>query len=280
VIGVLRLGALFSVALLADAPSTALAQSAPTVADFITTIGGETSLKTMGGNMTWPQAQPLVRNKDELLGYRFFAENISSNAMATTERVRKAFATACRSAGGALEPNDGVVAKAFYDRVLSDVIGPRIGKDYWRGHVAVCSKGPTNILGGFVAIVHDTTDVVSKGDIGSRFLSKVFGLPTHTAIYAFRPNQIENRATLEAAAAKRILAAATERADETARTEAFRKEIAVGSETNCGTVIQLRGPMVEIAVPAYRNTPNGQSTFWSKRDRLYPVGPALCSYGL
>jgi hypothetical protein len=68
--------------------------------------------------------------------------------------------------------------------------------------------------------------------------------------------------------------------DEVARAEAFRKAMAVGSETNCGTVIQLRGPMVEIAVPAYRNTPNGQSTFWSKRDRLYPIGPALCSYGL
>jgi hypothetical protein len=164
-------------------------------------------------------------------------------------------------------------------RVLGDVIGPRIGKDYWRGEVAVCSTGPTNVLGGFVAIVHDTTDVVSKGDIGSRFLSKVFGLPTHTAIYAFRANQIENRVTLEAAVAKRTFAMATERAEEIARTEAFRKEIAVGSETNCGTVIQLRGPMVEIAVPAYRNTPNGQPTFWSKRDRLYPVGPALCSYG-
>jgi hypothetical protein len=275
-----RLGAVFSVALLPAVPSTALAQSVPIVTDFITTIGGDTSLKTMGGTMTWPQAQPLVRNKDELLGYHFFAENISSNAMASTERARQAFATACGSADGALEPNDGLVAKAFYDRVLSDVIGPRIGKDYWRGHVAVCSKGPTNILGGFVAIVHDTTDVVSKGDIGSRFLSKVFGLPTHTAIYAFRPNRIENRATLEAAVAKRTLAAATEQAEEVARTEAFRRAIAVGSETNCGTVIQLRGPMVEIAVPAYRNTPNGQSTFWSKRDRLYPIGPALCSYGL
>ena len=111
-------------------------------------------------------------------------------------------------------------------------------------------------------------------------MMRLLPVPTVTAIYAYRPNQIENRTTLEAAIAKRALAAATARADEVARTEAFRKEIAVGIETNCGTVIQLRGPMVEIAVPAYRNTPNGQSTFWSKRDRLYPVGPALCSYGL
>jgi hypothetical protein len=266
--------------LLAAMPHGAGAQVPPAVADFILTIGGDTSLKTMGGTMTSPQAQPLVRNKDELLGYRFFADTLSTNAMAITDRALRAFVTHCVSAGGTLEPDEGVVAKAFYNRVLSNVIGPRSGKDYWRGHVAVCSGGPNRGLGGFVAIVHDTTDVVSKGDIGSRFLSKVFGLPTNTAIYAFRPDQIETRAALEAAVAKRVALAAADQANESARTEAFRKDIVVGSETNCGTVIQMRGPMVEIAVPAYRSTPNGQSTFWSKRERLYPVGSALCSFGL
>lgn len=264
----------------ATMPLAAAAPNPPAVSDFISKIGGDTSLKTMGGTMTWPQAQPLVRNKHELLGYRFFAENISSNAMATTERSRQAFATACVSAGGTLEADEGVVTKEFYKRVLGDVIGPRVGKDYWRGHVAVCAAGPNRVLGGFVAVVHDTTDVVSKGDIGSRFLSKVFGLPTNTAIYAFRPNQIETRAALETASAKRVALVAAEQANESARTEVFRKDMAVGSETSCGTVIQLRGPMVEIAVPAYRSTPTGQSTFWSKRERLYPAGPALCSYGL
>ncbi len=62
--------------------------------------------------------------------------------------------------------------------------------------------------------------------------------------------------------------------------EAFQKDIVVGTETNCGTVIQVRGPMVEIAVPPVRPTPNGQSTFWSKRTALTHPGPALCTYGL
>ena len=36
----------------------------------------------------------------------------------------------------------------------------------------------------------------------------------------------------------------------------FRRDLAVGIETNCGTVIQIREPMVEIAVPPIRLTPN------------------------
>jgi hypothetical protein len=129
------------------------------------------------------------------------------------------------------------------------------------------------------APVHDRTDVVSKGHVGSSLLSKEFGLPTNTAINAFRPNQIETRASLEAASNRRTLAAQTDVANERARTDSFRKEMAVGSEVNCGTVTQLRGPMVEIVVPPYRSTPNGQSTFWSKRERLYPAGMMHCSYG-
>ena len=110
-------------------------------------------------------------------------------------------------------------------------------------------------------------------------MSKEFGLPTNTAINAFRPNQIETRASLEAASNRRTLAAQTDVANERARTDSFRKEMAVGSEVNCGTVTQLRGPMVEIVVPPYRSTPNGQSTFWSKRERLYPASMMHCSYG-
>jgi hypothetical protein len=44
--------------------------------------------------------------------------------------------------GGALEPDEDLVAKAFYQRVLGDVIGRRSGKDYGRSHVAICSAGP------------------------------------------------------------------------------------------------------------------------------------------
>jgi hypothetical protein len=109
--------------------------------------------------------------------------------------------------------------------------------------------------------VHDNTDVVSNGDIGSRFFSKMFGLSTNTAIYAFRPDQIESRASLVAAISRSTVAAEIDQANERARAEAFRNDMAVGTETNCGTVIQLRGPMVEVAVPAYPTTPNGQSTF-------------------
>lgn len=53
----------------------------------------------------------------------------------------------------------------------------------------------------------------------------------------------------------------------------------IGTVTNCGTVIEVRGPMVEIAVPPTVLTPNGQTTFWSRRDAL-PPSSTPCTYGL
>ena len=73
------------------------------------------------------------------------------------------------------------------------------------------------------------------------------------------------------------------RADDAAEqkeNDAFRQTLAIGTETNCGTVIQIRRPMVEIAVLPVRLTPNGQSTFWSKRTVLARSGIAPCTYGL
>ncbi|KQN72970.1 hypothetical protein ASE91_18135, partial [Sphingomonas sp. Leaf62] len=67
---------------------------------------------------------------------------------------------------------------------------------------------------------------------------------------------------------RQLAAILADYATEQRANEAFQKDIAVGTETNCGTVIQVRGAMVEIALPPVRPTPNGQSTFWSKRTAL------------
>jgi hypothetical protein len=46
--------------------------------------------------------------------------------------------------------------------------------------------------------------------------------------------------------------------------EAWREKLAIGTETNCGPVIGLRGPMIEIAH-------SGQPS-WLRREQLFPVG--------
>lgn len=38
--------------------------------------------------------------------------------------------------------------------------------------------------------------------------------------------------------------------------------------------------MAEIAVPTNRRAPNGESTFWSRIERLAPPGYAICTFGL
>jgi hypothetical protein len=45
---------------------------------------------------------------------------------------------------------------------------------------------------------------------------------------------------------------------------AWREKLAIGTETNCGPVIGLRGPMIEIAH-------SGQPS-WFRREQLFPVG--------
>jgi len=131
-------------------------------------------------------------------------------------------------------------------------------------------------MGGLVAITFDNTELATKGDLGTRLFSKISLMATRTAVYAYLPANIRTAASFETQqAALRADDAAEQRAN-----EAFRRDLAVGTETNCGTVIQLRGPMVEIAVPPVRLTPNGQSTFWSRRTVLARPGRAPCTYGL
>ena len=253
--------------------------SAPAIADFLTTIGGDTAMKTSGSSPSDPDPQiyPLLRDEPEIIGYRFFAQKLTANGSATAERARNAFAQECAAKGGHLEPDDGDVIRSFRERVLRRRLPPRGSfKHFWSGMSAVCSRSPSEVMGGFVAITYDTTEVASKGDFGSRLLSRISTIPTRTAVYAYRPGLIRSAASLQGEKAAKL-------ADFEAKqrgAEAFRRDLTLGTETNCGTVIQIRGPMVEIAVPPVRLTPNGQSTFWSKRTVVAPPGMAPCTYGL
>jgi hypothetical protein len=80
-----------------------------------------------------------------------------------------------------------------------------------------------------------------------------------------------------------IEAAETEEAQRRAEQERlvpFQKSLTVGTQTNCGLVIDDRGPIVEVQLPAGSVGPNGERQFWIKREELadYPA-PKGCSYG-
>jgi hypothetical protein len=83
----------------------------------------------------------------------------------------------------------------------------------------------------------------------------------------------------------------TKQAEQRQRAEAFaeaenrrlapwRKALTIGGETNCGLVIDDRGAVLEIQLPTGNTGPNGERTFWSKREVLadYPF-PQECGFG-
>lgn len=272
--------------LLAAAPGAlAGAQERPVIADYLLTIGGDTDPRTVGGHMTPSPytgthrlAVPLRRDQRQILGYRFFKEKRRDNALATARRAWDAFAAECAAKGGAVEDNGSPVALAFRNRVLEDVEYREAGaKHFWTGLTAVCSRGQEEVLGGLLAAVYDPT---AANGPASLLLGPV---PIQTAVYAYKGTAIPSLAQLrreDALADARLADQERLREREGQLINAFQTNLEVGSETSCGTVIQVRGPMAEVAVPATTTTPKGQSTFWSKRDRLFPVGRGPCVYGL
>jgi hypothetical protein len=77
----------------------------------------------------------------------------------------------------------------------------------------------------------------------------------------------------------RRLAAQREAAERT-RLEPFRAGLKIGSQTSCGLFIDVRGPIVEVQLPANMIGPNGETRFWLPRDTLTDAPPAArCTYG-
>jgi hypothetical protein len=223
------------------------------------------------------QVLPLLDDADETIDYRFFSEKLTANGSATAIRARDAFANQCAAKGRRIEPEDGYAARTFWGRTLGRRLPPLGGFKHFRSGIsAICWRTANEVLGGLVAITYDTTEVATKGDLGSRLMSRVPMVPTRIAFYAYRPGLIRSAAWCQQAQPTYMAG----REAEHKRGEAFRRDLAIGTVTNCGTVIQIRGPMVEIAVPPTTLTPNGQSTFWSRRDALAPTFSTPCTYGL
>ncbi len=79
--------------------------------------------------------------------------------------------------------------------------------------------------------------------------------------------------------AARIAALAHAR-DEEHRLKPFRDALVIGSRTNCGMVIDVRGPLVQVQLPPNIRGAGDQREFWARRDELTDAFPPEgCSFG-
>lgn len=230
-----------------------------------------------------PLLWPLRDFPQQVAGSTYFAEKRMSDGTATAERARDLFAEQCSAEGGRIEPPDGYAAQSFADWATDDRM-PTTNryKHRWVPISSLCTaQTGDRFLGGFYAAVYDTSGVASDGDLGSRAMMRLFPVKTLTAVYIFRGEGIGRPSQFagQRPPSRREQVAAL-RAMEDKQTAEMRANLQIGTETNCGTVIEIRPPLAQIAVPPIMKTPNGQATFWSRIDRLIPAGISVCTFGM
>ena len=263
-----------------------MAASPPPLVGVLDKVGGG-ALPALEEAKNSPGLQPLLwpmrDEPQEVAGSRYFAEKRMSGGMTTAERARDLFAEQRSAEGGRIETPDSCVAQ-YFANWTTDGRMPTTGlyKHRWVPISSVCTaQMEDRFLGGYYAAVYDTSTVALEGDLGSRAMMRLLPVKTLTAVYIFRgeaigrPSQFAGRRLVNRG---EQLAALREIEDK--RTVEMRANLKVGTETNCGTVIEIRPPLAQIAVPPFMKTPNGQATFWSRIDRLIPAGIAVCTFGM
>ncbi|MGB7408250.1 MAG: hypothetical protein WA908_07055 [Pontixanthobacter sp.] len=262
--------------------SPALGQTSAPWSDFWDNIGGSDDVTQAGGDSVI--VRPLRDNADEVVGVRFFRERGSTDPMAATDRGLKAFEQICRTRGGDMVASDDPRSVMFGERVIAHLIRPTGMRHQWRGAVAICDGSDGAPIAGFVSLVKDNSEIHRSGDAGSQLIGGLFGgLRNNTAMYLFRGDRLPSASDATAsvrAEQQRIAEVEARMSEARQQAEELQRNLAIGDETNCGTVIDVRGPMAEVAVPANRRTPNGEQTFWSRKERLLPPGHGICTFGL
>lgn len=262
-------------------PSLASAGANEIADEFFIALGGSAKVKTVGESSR--VARPLSEFEAEIVGARFFKHKDSKQPFAEADRGLELFRQACSDSGGKLLSLDDGRAASFKERVSGHLTQPSGYKHQWRAKAAICESADGEPLAGYIAVLQDNSEIAKNGDAGSKLFGMLFGVSTPTAIYLFKPDLIPSRNDFErkAIAQEQYAQATASRVErDHERAEAFRENLAIGDETNCGPVIDLRGPMAEIAVPVNRRAPNGETTFWSRIERLSPAGFGVCTFGL
>lgn len=271
-----------TLAVLLALSSPASAQTNALWSDFWDTIGGSDDVDQAGRDSVI--VRPLRDNAGEVVGARFFRERGSSDPMAATDRGLLAFEQSCRTRGGDMVASDDPRTVMFGDRVIAHLIRPTGMRHQWRGAVAICDGSDGTPVAGFVSLVKDNSEIHRYGDPGSQLIGGLFGgLRNTTAIYLFRADRLPSKSDAAASARaeqQRVADVEARMSEARQQAEELQRNLAIGDETNCGTVINVRGPVAEVAVPANRRTPNGQQTFWSRKERLLPPGHGICTFGL
>ena len=103
-----------------------------------------------------------------------------------------------------------------------------------------------------VPVIADFLTTIS-GNIGVGLFSGISLTATRTRSYDCRPDLIRTAASCKTQEAARC----TDDAAEQRANKPFRRGVGLGTEMDCGTVIQLRRPMVENALPPVWLTPDG-----------------------
>ena len=261
----------------------------PIVGEFLATIGGDTSPRSVGTNKSLdaPHAHPLARDATDIVAHCFFEENMAVRTPRALGRARQAFGHECLAKGGRLLIDADPVVQDFKRRKAESLLPPNKPFHVWEADAAVCVTSSGYALGGLVAISERKGMEPSTYNGSTMVVGLLMPSYARTAIYAYHPRAIGGP-TPALVAQRRVAPSDGEltarfqgkRRREQKRDEAFRRAIEVGIETNCGMVIQVRGPVMDVALPPTRTTPSGQSSFWSKRAALFPPGPTVCSFGL
>jgi hypothetical protein len=177
------------------------------------------------------------------VGVRAFKDK---NADATVDVARNSFDAECTGLGGHLDRRSNKAEIANYYKVPFD---PQ--------DLAVCISADAAPLGALIASSYHSS---YHGE--SYVALFVMTRETATEMMAIYHQAVAQDQRLRENIAK-------DDAAKRLRIEAWRKTLAVGTETHCGPVLEVRGPMVQIA---YRTQPG-----WVRIERLYPPDdPSTC----
>jgi hypothetical protein len=168
------------------------------------------------------------------------------NADLTVDVARKSFEAECIGLGGHLDKRTNAANIANYYKVRFEA------KD-----LSLCVNSDEMPLGALIASAYHS-DYYGESYVALSVMTQETAAEM-IAIY----HQAMDREKRQSAAYAKDYAARQ------ARIAEWRKTLAVGTETHCGPVIEIRGPMVQVA---YRTQPG-----WVRLERLYlPDDPSTC----
>ena len=220
--------------------------------DFLNAIGGSPTVK--GADRNAPEAIPLARDAQMIVGARFFYEKISPSVMATADAAKAAFDQQCLKDAGSVIPSSDPATRELSVRFGKFFAGQTPYKNRQSNVVAICTSDPSHVIGAMGAVVYDPSELLTNSsDAGSKMMFSLFQPKVRTAIYAFRPSLVTSPAVLAAAIQRDLDQQEKNAKDAAARALAeqyeiglYQKGLKVGDLTSCGLVIELRRSIAQI----------------------------------